>query len=96
MVDINELNVGDIVKIVDKWTAGCNQNYDGLMDHWLGKTMTVRAVGTAFVEMEEDHDECHGDGWAWNRPCIEYVVSRANSFEPEPLDDEQVLSLFMK
>ena len=34
--------VGDKVRIIGKWIAGCNQNNEGKMDKWLGKVMTIK------------------------------------------------------
>lgn len=63
--------VGDKVRIVKKWTAGCNQNFDGLMDKWLGKVMTIMKIYCNTYKMKEDRTEWHGEGWCWNEGCIE-------------------------
>lgn len=83
MVDIYTLKPGDLVKIVDRWCQGCEENSEGKMDHWLGKTMTVRRVVIdepwyrSHVRMEEDRTERRTypeDGWLWYPAAIECVV----------------------
>ncbi len=39
-----EIKVGDKVRIVDHWNDGCCQNFDGYMDEWLGKVMTIASM----------------------------------------------------
>lgn len=62
--------VGDRVRIVDKWTPGCFQNFGGLMDKWLGKVMTIRQVRGCAYLMEEDRHERLGMGWVWHPAAI--------------------------
>lgn len=71
--------VGDKVKIVDKWVDAFIVNWEGLMDKWLGKTMTIRQVNTIndTYFMEEDKDENFGTGWAWVEENIECRVDDA-------------------
>lgn len=57
-----EYKVGDKVRIVTKRNGHWNSN--GEMDHWMGKVMTIRAVGIGY-EMEEDRNENGGTGWGW-------------------------------
>ena len=73
MVDASGLKVGDRVVIVDKWRSGCNQNISGLMDKYLGTTMTISKVLDVFgkhgsFRMEED-----GGRWAWNERSISHL-----------------------
>lgn len=64
--------IGDIVKIVDCWSPFTCENIDGRMDHWLGKTMTIkRAFSDDLYKMVEDAEEHGGRGWCWNIYCIE-------------------------
>lgn len=73
MVDASELNVGDRVVIVDKWRSGCYQNHDGLMDKYLGTTMTIARVGRTrggFREFEMREDSGR---WVWNERCISHL-----------------------
>lgn len=65
--------VGDKVRIVSKWTDGCNQNPHGLMDKWLGKVMTIRAIKGELYKMKEDIHEGLG-GWCWNEATISRLV----------------------
>lgn len=68
---MGKYNVGDKVRIVSKWGDHCYQNREGLMDKWLGKTMTIRGTwNKGAYKMEEDRGENKGDGWAWNENCI--------------------------
>lgn len=94
MVNISTLHPGDMVKIVDKWNPGCDENIDGEMDHWLGKTMTVREVYDGYVKMEEDIEE-HGGGrgWFWYPDAIECVVRSASSSLGE--DEQEFLTSFL-
>lgn len=63
--------VGDKVRIVSKWAEGAAVNRQGLMDKWLGKTMTIRrAFGDTLYYMEEDYNE-NGMGWCWSEREIE-------------------------
>ena len=68
--------VGDKVRIVSRWVPGCHQNSAGLMDHWLGKVMTVRSVekssfsGDYKYTMKEDQNERAGFGWVWHSAAI--------------------------
>lgn len=63
--------VGDRVRIVSKWKddGSCAQNWEGKMDKWLGKVMTIRKTLGLWYRMEEDKYETI-DGWAWNEKCI--------------------------
>lgn len=63
--------VGDRVRIVSKWGAGCYQNRDGVMDKWLGKVMTVKFAGATVYKMVEDATENDGRGWFWYTNSIE-------------------------
>ena len=77
---MSKFNVGDKVKIVDKWNEHTYQNRDGEMDKWLGKVMTIREItpwGSYF--MEEDETEHCGTGWLWNDACIE-GLAKVNKF----------------
>lgn len=72
-------DVGDKVKIVDKWRNGCHQNLNGKMDKWLGKFMTIRTefpfgIFDDCYFMVEDKDENSGNGWLWDKNCIEGKV----------------------
>jgi len=100
MVDISTLSPGDVVKIVDQWGRGCCENPYGLMDHWLGKTMTVRKLYEGkYAYMEEDKDDRMGcDGWHWFADAIDYVVLRAEDIDniddgDYEIDDDEIMSI---
>ena len=59
-----QYKVGDRVRIVSEWNNKCYQNYAGLMDHWLGKTMTIKSWDGDVYQMEEDVGE-RGEGYGW-------------------------------
>ena len=59
--------VGDKVRIVDKRTGLMDPN--GLMDYWLGKTMTIDAIWDGFYLMQEDDCE-----WYW---CDDMIAGKA-------------------
>lgn len=61
--------VGDRVRIVEKWNDGCCQNTDGLMDEWLGQTMTIKCIYYGDYFMAEDNGS-----WVWNDSCIAGLV----------------------
>lgn len=60
-----EYQVGDRVRIVSEWNNECHQNPEGLMDHWLGATMTIKSWNGGAYQMEEDVGE-RGEGYGWN------------------------------
>lgn len=62
-----QFQVGDRVRIVSRWPSGAGQNDCGEMDHWLGKTMTIRRVNSLYntYKMVEDQGEFVGEGWNW-------------------------------
>ena len=75
---MSKYKVGDKVRIVSEWGKGCQQNSDGKMGKWLGKTMTIRKVTPhGYYLMEEDKTERDGMGWCWFDACI---VGLANKF----------------
>lgn len=82
MVDIEEINVGDKVKIVSSWNPDCHENNYGCMDEYLGMVVTVTKVirrpTTPFppaipfpphIKIEEDKG-C----WSWVGAAIECIV----------------------
>lgn len=74
IVKQDKYEVGDKVKIIDKWVDGCHENPEGEMDKWLGKIMTIREVNSDTYKTEEDKTEHLGSGWYWNNKCIEGKV----------------------
>ena len=69
-----KFNVGDKVVVARKsefWS------HDGSMDHWLGKTMTIRHCDDRdnTYQMYEDMSECNGFGWWWSEEDLELYES---------------------
>lgn len=66
------------VVIVDDWGGNVGQNPNGLMDKWLGQTMTVRyTIGNTNFAMYEDIGDVPGAvdyGWSWNRHMLKEVL----------------------
>lgn len=77
-----EYQVGDRVRIVSEWNNGCYQNPEGLMDCWLGATMTIKSWDGGFYQMEEDAGEREGDqGWHWYPAAIAGLADAAENNE---------------
>lgn len=66
--------VGDKVRIVSEKKGG-SWNISGRMDHWLGKTMTIRTADGYRYHMEEDRAENSG-GWCWYDEMIEGLATK--------------------
>lgn len=80
-----EYNVGDKVLIVDKWVEeDGRQNHDGEMDKWLGKVMTVKSRNDTYAYMEEDQDDenCFDGGWFWYPEMIAGKFEKTNDYKP--------------
>ncbi len=73
MINLKDLQVGDQVRIVDKWNEHTSENIDGFMDRWLGSVMTVKAACSSFVTMQED-----GGQWIWNGHCIAEIIGASS------------------
>ncbi len=81
MVDLSDLRPGMKIKIVDHWGPGCYPSWDGRMDHWLGKIVTVLGVDEypddvfgPSVHIVEDRAEGLGNGWCWFPAAIDCIV----------------------
>ena len=75
--------VGDKVRIVDKWGPGSINHSKGLMDHWLGKVMTIRSFDAdGDARMEEDAHENYGRGWYWNDAMIAGLAGSEEKLTP--------------
>ena len=77
MVNIDELCVGDRVKIVDEWCYGCDLvGIVDEMEEFRGKIVTIHQIFTA--KREEDHKvitiEEDPDKWCFNRWMIDYRI----------------------
>lgn len=84
---VPKFNPGDRVVIArkreDHWNNG------GLMDHWLGKVMTIREHDGFFADipvyhMMEDTDEWPPHGWSWTEDCLE-LADQAPTLEEADL-----------
>lgn len=82
-----QYKVGDRVRIVSEWNNECHQNPEGLMDGWLGATMTIKSWNGVSYQMEEDVSE-RGEnyGWDWFPAAIAGLVDAAENKE-EPLNE---------
>lgn len=81
--------VGDRVRIVSEWKGGCYQNPEGLMNRWLGKTMTIKSYNGGSYQMEEDVGEREEDqGWNWFPAAIAGLVDAAENND-ELLDEAE-------
>lgn len=99
IVKQDKYQVGDKVKIVDKFTPDCCHNLNGLMDKYLGTVMTIKRINyNGSYKMVEDSVD-HGNlGWAWNDHCIEGKVVEEGEHkkleEPvEPFPDGCIIEL---
>ena len=82
-----QYQVGDRVRIVSEWNDGCYQNPEGLMNRWLGKTMTIKNWDGGAYQMEEDVGERgEGYGWSWFPAAIAGLADAAENNE-ELLDE---------
>ena len=82
-----QYQVGDRVRIVSEWNNECHQNPEGLMDRWLGATMTIKSWNGVSYQMEEDVGERgEGYGWNWFPVAIAGLVVAAENKE-EPLNE---------
>lgn len=84
-----QYQVGDRVRIVREWRNGCYQNYEGLMDHWLGAIMTIKSYNEGSYQMEEDVGEREeNQGWNWFPAAIAGLADAAENNE-ELLDEAE-------
>lgn len=96
IVKQDRYEVGDKVKIVDKWVSG-TQNRLRKMDKWLGKVMTIRGgfSNSHTYWMEEDADEngSYGHGWLWNDKDIEGKVVEDTAPESKSTESEPMVKV---
>ena len=88
MVKISKLKPGMKIKIVNRWVPGCRQNNKGLMDHWLGQTVTIREVYVdgGFFLIKEDETEFEGNGWYWYPETVARIVTKDKPFPDDEFD----------
>lgn len=99
--EFKKLKPGDKVKIVSKKTKsedgtkyGC-WNTVGLMDRWLGRTMTVSSAPIESANMETFHVFMSEDGgnWRWYPWMIEHKVDPVNQIKYIVSDRKTVIKL---
>lgn len=80
-------NIGDRVRIVSTQPMSGSWNSRGLMNKWLGQTMTIRDIVDGHIyKMEEDFYDYDGNsspGWNWSENFIECLVEPESD---EPID----------
>lgn len=79
MVAINEIKVGDLVRIVDKWAPNLTPPANDPINSWLGKTMTVAQTTSGGIHMIET-----GDSVYWFPDDIAEII-RVDSSDAEDL-----------
>lgn len=65
----DNLKPGTRVKIVDKWTDSTNQNLEGEMDNWLGKTVTINTKWPLAIYGIKE-----APYWKFNIHCFQCLV----------------------
>ena len=84
VVKQEKYEVGDRVKIVDKFTSDCDRNTKGHMDKYQGKVLTICEVrnNDKYCMVEDDRKKVNrGDKWVYNNYCIEGKVVKKHTFE---------------
>lgn len=83
------LKPGDKVRIADK--RGLSWNYDGKMDHWMRKVMTVDSIpGRRSIEMVESKGENGGGNWMFDEEDFTEVLTAFDHAEPEESEEPDV------
>lgn len=85
--DIQSLQEGDKLTIVDGWNRESNNSPDGSMDKYLGTTLTVKSIIEDLVSQylygicnpKVVFEEC--PEFNWNRYCILPITERRNPKE---------------
>ncbi len=65
--------VGDKVRITTDKSKSNYWNDEGMMDRWMGKTMTINSVGSDYYKMKED------DRWYWFEEMIDGLAEVKDS-----------------
>ena len=73
---MTKYKVGDAVMIkeLNKFKKCAGINFEGKMDHWAGKIMTIRKATPGLYKMNEDVKEKR-NGWSWSDEMIECLVN---------------------
>ena len=91
--EFKNIQIGDQIKIVDRWNEYSGESQSGDMDYLLGKTLdvteratktTVARVGGTSVFIIRD-DGC-AYGWSLNLHCIEKVIK----YTVKSIDDDSL------
>jgi hypothetical protein len=83
IVKQDKYQVGDKVKIVDKFTPECFPNNEGYMDKYLGTVMTIEEVHPCWYKMKEDKGDSRQ--WNWYPDSIEGKVVEES--EPNKVEE---------
>ena len=85
--------VGDKVVIVKNKVTGMNNS--GEMNHWLGKTMTIKRITESqylHYKMVEDSSDGFGDGWSWSDNMIDHEAT-AKLHKGKPMNQNEFENL---
>lgn len=89
--EFNNIEIGDKIKIVDKWNKRTRENPNGDMDYLLGQTIPVSfsAIEVAVEKVSgrigfkiRQRDGDRDDYWYLNSHCIKKVI-KCNHYEKE-------------
>lgn len=74
-----KLKIGQKFKVVDEWNEEAKNfiNWDGEMDKWLGKVLTVREYSCTrkIYFAKEDENENEKIGWIWHDCMIDWKAT---------------------
>lgn len=79
-MEFKDLKPGDKIVIVENRTWGMNDM--GLMDKWLGQTVTVKEIGNGTsvtgLSIVEDQQDRGGRayGWSWQKQMVDWEKTR--------------------
>ena len=63
---------GDKVKIIDRWIGDIGQSYNGHMDKYLGKTVTIKHCHQSISAFGRCYSIYEDDGrWVWYESMLE-------------------------
>lgn len=83
IVKQDKYQVGDKVKIVDKFTPDCHPNPEGYMNKYLGTVMTIEKVFPGWYKMKDDKGDVRQ--WSWYPDSIEGKVVEES--EPKKVEE---------
>ena len=87
--------VGDKVRIVS------TPRWNGIMNKWLGETMTITSVnvnskGEIFYRMAEDRGDFYGCGWCWYEDMISGLAESDREYTVELRFDGMITTATLK